>query len=1494
MRPALAVSAPLGNFRSDFARSASHDSIPGQGLVGQGRVPLLGVRRVTAAPKIMSGGFVGPPPEWSAIGASGVVAGVSAVEIDGRPHAITAGKTDDTVRIWDLMSCTKVGQLDGHAAGVNAVAVATVDGRPLCVSVSDDSTVRIWNLATRTETGQLPDHGWTVHAVTITNVDGKPVAVTSGGDPPAARIFDLVRHRKIGQFAGGSASVKAISTANVNGQPVAVALDTDDKVRIWSLRTGAAIGELTHGVAPIAAVCATTVNGDSLAITAGIYSPLWAWDLASLEEIGPLPANGQYVEHARAIATTSLNGQPLVVTAHGDGILRLFDLSSRTAIGQLDDHRGAQLNAICATTVNGDPVAITVGEDRAVRVWDLVSRTQIGELVGHTDSVRAVSASAVDGKPIAISAGKDGPPQIWDLNSRTATGRLFGSHGPAKAVCITTASGKPLAITGYDRTVCIGDLTSSTENGDELTRPTELTVPRSVEKISCTTVNGRAVAVSAGIESVVRIFDLTNRSEIGQLVGHGSRTWARALTTTTVNGQPRAITASHDRTVRIWDLETYHEIGRLVGYPDWVEAVASTIVDGQSVAITGGYDGTVRIWDLASYTEINQFLGDSYRVNAVATATVNGQPLAISAGHEGIVRIFDLSASQQMHSFAAHHGPINDLQTYESVDGDHWLLSVGEDGLLRNWLLDQMLKPHSLGIDDIFAGENTGAEDQLARGELVTHLVKRLDQLTTGDRSPSPLAGDMTGSGIIHVDGRWGAGKTTFVELVLRAGWTDNASPVIVRYDAWRQAAIAPEWWSLASEIRRAIHATRAAPTRSVMTIAGFIRRLAVSTSTWVALLSVGALVLAGRWLVSNPGVPQQLEAVLKLLTNITGVLAIVFIVARGLFWAAPVLGRLHALTDDNPLGEISGIVGHLRRWLPREGAHQRLADWLLAGWLLFSVCLAVWWKPLIRGSKHAAAYWHALPATTQTSAVKAFIALAVAIGGVILLGVLWGLLSRFGESGRKHRRRRKKPSTSRYVSPPRLTRRDVIRLIASVVTLLVLGLIGWILIAWLVWPALAAGISRLWALPVDDRWRWIWAFVTLAGLGGYLIFLLVIRHRPRRMVLLIIDDLDRCAADRVVRLLEAIHTLLRERAAPRRFPVWRRPAKFGVLVLANGAWIRAAFRSGYKDFDHGGADAVHDLGADFLHKIFDHSVLVPDLSPEQTHDLMHVVAKSSYWIPATRGPEPLGNGQEEPLAVNVRPGLMPATEQVPAALALTPERNSRTTHKEASSPEAQDPVSKYQPNPSAGTIDPGAAAPRAVDVPKVDGEKEPADDVNHYQTRVKKSQLPAGVRAQALREVGRLERISDQSREADDIRIWLDSILDPRSSTHSVGKAAVDQARIGIAESDLGVNAALLVTHLLTKYSGILPGNPRLIIRVATAWAMLRAVGQSLNLSIEGERATDLLVRAAVVWVRFPVLVDEILDAPEPPIIDSKSPDCTPHWRRRDVQEVLKRAPGC
>jgi WD40 repeat protein len=1365
---------------------------------------------VTAAPKIMSGGFVGPPPEWSTIGANGVVAGISAVEIDGRPHAITAGKTDNTVRIWDLLNCTEVGRLLGHSNGVNSVAVTTVDSKPIAVTASDDWTVRIWDLATCTEIKTLR-HSAPVQTVTIATLDGQPVAISGGDHSSVVRIFDLVRHTKIGQLSGHKGPVEAISAISVDRQPIALTGDQSGTVRIWDLRSRTEIGQLINRNSAIIAIATTIVNGKPLAITADA-DMVTVWDLTSRTEIGSLVG----LSRNDITTTTTVDGKPVAIMVSDYGRVHLFDLISFHEVGHFDGHGDRRVNAVCATTVNGKPVAITAANDRTVRIWELDTQIEIGQLTGHTDSITAVSVSSRDGEQLAVTAGRDGPPLIWDLSRHAVIGQV-GSPGRAKAVCITTANGKQLVLTGSNSDVEIWDLSSRTRIG-------ELSGHRHVEQVTTANVNGQDVVISAGIEDKVRIWDLASRTEIGQLIAAGSTTWVVALSAATVNGNPLAVTASNDRIVRIWDLGSRTEVGRLVGYPDWVDAVAITIVNGQPLVVTGGHDGMVRIWDLSSRTEIGRFHGDNFWVNAVATVTVDNKPLAISAGLEGIVRIFDLNASKQMHSFAAHRGPVNDIQTYESPNGDHWLLTVGEDGLLRNWLLDQMLKPHSLGVDDIFAGENTGAEDQLARGELVAHLVKRLDQLTTGDRSPSPLAGDMTESGIIHVDGRWGAGKTTFVELVLRTGWRDEARPVIVRYDAWRQAAIAPEWWSLASEVRRAVHASRAAPTRWVMTVAGLIRRLTVSTSTWVALLSVAALAVAGRWLVSSPGVPQQLDAALKLLTSITGVLAIVFVVTRSLFWAAPVLGRLHARTEDNPLGEISGIVGHLRRWAPREGVPQRLADWLLAGCLIVSICLAVWWKPLMGAWQDAMDYWQALPATTRDKAVKAVIALAVAGGMLVVLR----LVSRLGESGTRHRRNKRpeEPFKLRYADP-RWTLSDVIQLIVAVAKLLILILIGWLVVT----PFVAAGIRSFKALPIDDRWRWTWAFVALLSLGCYMAFLRVIRNRPRRMVLLIIDDLDRCAADRVVRLLETIHTLLRERAAPRRFPTWRQPAKFGVLVLANGAWIRAAFRSKYPEFDGGGgADAVHDLGADFLQKIFDHSVLVPDLSSEQTHDLMHVVAQSSYWTPAARASESPENGQGDLLAVKMPPGLTPDNKQTEAG--PTPQPDGRTADRDASSPEIPRPVSKQQPNPSAGTIATGSMPPQLV----------------------------------------------TEARSKPD--------------EHSAVRA-VAEPRVAVAESDLGVDAALLVTHLLTKYSAILPGNPRLIIRVATAWAMLRAVAQSLDFAIDGERETDLLVRAAVIWVRFPVLVDEILDADEPPVIDSNRSDCTPRWRRRDVQEVLTTSTG-
>lgn len=289
---------------------------------------------------------------------------------------------------------------------------------------------------------------------------------------------------------------------------------------------------------------------------------------------------------------------------------------------------------------------------------------------------------------------------------------------------------------------------------------------------------------------------------------------------------------------------------------------------------------------------------------------------------------------------------------------------------------------------------------------------------------------------------------------------------------------------------------------------------------------------------------------------------------------------------------------------------------------------------------------------------------------------------------------------------------------------------------------------------------------------------------------------------------------------------MWTGRHRFAVIVCASGHWIRDAFTRHYEVFDRRDSDnAVHDLGADFLQKIFDHSVLVPNLSPEQTEDLIHVVSGSRYYAAPPRPPRQI---RAAPTGSSAEP--KPDAEAGPDADTQAGRRRG-TGMRSADGPRQVDQTTAAaDPPPLSGAAASATAADQGA--PSAAPATDPAEVERRQQERI---------------------------------------IADTRA-----------------ARDDLGVEAKWLITHLLTNYAHILPNNPRLIIRVASAWAMLRAVARSINLQRDGEPANDLLVRAAVIWVRFPVLADELLDADEPPVIDPENEGCSPRWRRRDVQQVL------
>jgi ATP-dependent Lon protease len=98
-------------------------------------------------------------------------------------------------------------------------------------------------------------------------------------------------------------------------------------------------------------------------------------------------------------------------------------------------------------------------------------------------------------------------------------------------------------------------------------------------------------------------------------------------------------------------------------------------------------------------------------------------------------------------------------------------------------------------------------------------------------------------------------------------------------------------------------------------------------------------------------------------------------------------------------------------------------------------------------------------------------------------------------------------------------------------------------------------------------------------------------------------------------------------------------------------------------------------------------------------------------------------------------------------------------------------------------------------------GEDEP-DGAEDYRTRVEKAELPDKVREAALREVGKLERGSDQSPEAGWIRTWLDTVLELPWSTRTTDSTDVVAARAVLDADHEGLDDVKdrIVEHLAVR----------------------------------------------------------------------------------------------
>ncbi len=475
--------------------------------------------------------------------------------------------------------------------------------------------------------------------------------------------------------------------------------------------------------------------------------------------------------------------------------------------------------------------------------------------------------------------------------------------------------------------------------------------------------------------------------------------------------------------------------------------------------------------------------------------------------------------------------------------------------------------------DPISTADSVSVEDLIGRGPLVDHLVGVVEQLIQSTQDSST----QRGSCVIRIDAPWGSGKSTLLGLLeqgLKQRRAKVGEPIVVRFDAWRESQVGPEWWSLGGALYRGIKSERVLATRAAMAVSSAIDRVVRSKVVIGALVILAILAIAISW-----GPVAALATRWQLvLTTLTGVVAAAFALSRILFWSSPALGQLHQKADDAPLAEVARMVSKYRRWAPRQDTAHKLADTLLGTWL---VLITLW------ATHHA---FTDVRTRGLDAVASSLVIAAIGLGGVFLLTVA------------------AKPAQPSPESPTSPAWQRVPYLLAALI-------LGALFVGFSGLGSVLGGEFRDWARDLGDldtrRWVVTAVLLLIAGLAIYITWLRRTIGSPRRPTLLAIDDLDRCTHEKTVAYLETIHTLIRHHAAPTSFPRWREPGALVVIVLADGRWVREAFSTQYDAFKDLGDPGVRSLGADFITKLFDHTVLIPELNEDQVKRYLDSLSKS-------------------------------------------------------------------------------------------------------------------------------------------------------------------------------------------------------------------------------------------------------------------------------------------
>jgi WD40 repeat protein len=330
------------------------------------------------------------------------------------------------------------------------------------------------------------------------------------------------------------------------------------------------------------------------------------------------------------------------------------------------------------------PTTPLPGRRRVARLVSVIGLVVVAAfvalLVGNGTAPTGTGPIGTDRPPPTSPGGAQ--PAVVDP-PRPIVERVLSGHTNWVISVVTTAlDGRPVAVSaGGDNTLRIWDLRTGEQVGQSLIGHSNW-----VHSVATAEVDGRPIAISASEDRTLRIWDLHTHQQIGApLTGHTGA--VRGVVTTQLDGRPVAVSASSDRSLRIWDLRTGQQIGApLTGHTSYLWDVDVTELDGRPVAVSASADRTLRVWDLHTGQQIGPPLtGHADTVVEVATTELDGRPVAVSASDDRTLRIWDLHTGQQIGAPLTGHTDDVVGITASRIDGQTIAISASDDHTMRIW-----------------------------------------------------------------------------------------------------------------------------------------------------------------------------------------------------------------------------------------------------------------------------------------------------------------------------------------------------------------------------------------------------------------------------------------------------------------------------------------------------------------------------------------------------------------------------------------------------------------------------------------------------------------------------------------------------------------------------------------------------------------------------------------------------------------------------------------